>query len=144
MNIALLGFGVVGRGVYDLVKNIPGLAVTKVVCLEDVQLPDATVTKDFKDVLDDDIHIVVEAMGGLHPAFEFVHAAMEAGKRRMRPIFLTSCTTALGVLPMILSGDLLWLPMGVVICFGTMLSIVLIVLIMPVSYWCIFRKHQQA
>ena len=80
MNIALLGFGIVGRGVYDLVKNIPGLAVTKVVCLEDVQLPDATVTKDFKDVLDDDIHIVVEAMGGLHPAFEFVHAAMEAGK----------------------------------------------------------------
>ena len=80
MNIALLGFGVVGRGVYDLVKNIPGLAVTKVVCLEDVVLPDATVTKDFKDVLDDDIHIVVEAMGGLHPAFEFVHAAMEAGK----------------------------------------------------------------
>lgn len=67
-------------------------------------------------------------------------AAMEAGKRRMRPIFLTSCTTALGVLPMIVSGDLLWLPMGVVICFGTMLSIVLIVLIMPVSYWLIFRK----
>jgi len=80
MNIALLGFGVVGRGVYDLVKNIPGLAVTKVVCLEDVTLPDATVTKDFKDVLSDDVDIVVEAMGGLHPAFEFVSAAMEAGK----------------------------------------------------------------
>ena len=80
MNIALLGFGVVGRGVYDLVKKIPGLQVTKVVCLEDVELPDATVTKDFTDVLGDDIHIVVEAMGGLHPAFEFVSAAMEAGK----------------------------------------------------------------
>lgn len=66
-------------------------------------------------------------------------AAMEAGKRRMRPIFLTSCTTALGVLPMIISGDALWRPMGVVICFGTMLSIVLIVLIMPVSYWQIFK-----
>ncbi len=68
-------------------------------------------------------------------------AAMEAGKRRMRPIFLTSCTTALGVLPMIISGDLLWLPMGVVICFGTLLSISLIVLIMPVSYWQLFRKE---
>ncbi len=66
-------------------------------------------------------------------------AAEEAGKRRMRPIFLTSCTTALGVLPMILSGDFLWKPMGVVICFGTMLSIILIVLIMPVSYWQIFQ-----
>ena len=68
-------------------------------------------------------------------------AAMEAGKRRMRPIFLTSCTTALGVLPMIISGDLLWMPMGVVICFGTMLSIALIVLIMPVSYWQLFQKN---
>lgn len=66
-------------------------------------------------------------------------AAIEAGKRRMRPIFLTSCTTALGVLPMIISGDALWRPMGVVICFGTMLSIALIVLIMPVSYWQIFK-----
>lgn len=67
-------------------------------------------------------------------------AAEEAGRRRMRPIFLTSCTTALGVLPMILSGDSLWMPMGIVICFGTMMSIILIVLIMPVSYWQIFRN----
>ncbi len=67
-------------------------------------------------------------------------AAEEAGKRRMRPIFLTSCTTALGVLPMIISGDSLWMPMGVVICFGTMLSVILITLIMPVSYWQIFRS----
>lgn len=70
-------------------------------------------------------------------------ASIEAGKRRMRPIFLTSCTTALGVLPMIISGDALWMPMGVVICFGTMLSIVLIVLIMPVSYWQVFRKAKK-
>ena len=69
-------------------------------------------------------------------------AAEEAGKRRMRPIFLTSCTTALGVLPMIISGDALWMPMGVVICFGTMLSIFLIVLIMPVSYWQIFNRSK--
>ena len=69
-------------------------------------------------------------------------AAEESGKRRMRPIFLTSCTTALGVLPMIISRDALWMPMGVVICFGTMLSIFLIVFIMPVSYWQIF-KHSK-
>ncbi len=71
-------------------------------------------------------------------------ASLEAGKRRMRPIFLTSCTTALGVLPMIISGDALWMPMGVVICFGTMLSIVLIVLIMPVSYWQVFKNAKKA
>ncbi|MBR1575760.1 MAG: efflux RND transporter permease subunit [Bacteroidales bacterium] len=67
-------------------------------------------------------------------------AALLAGERRMRPIFLTSCTTALGVLPMIISGDLLWMPMGVTICFGTMLSIFLITLIMPVAYWQLFNK----
>ena len=75
--------------------------------------------------------------------YSIEEAAREAGKRRMRPIFLTSCTTALGVLPMIISGDLLWMPMGVVICFGTLLSIFLITLIMPVSYWQIF-KHKNA
>lgn len=74
--------------------------------------------------------------------FDVKEAAMEAGKRRMRPIFLTSCTTALGVLPMILSGDALWMPMGVVICFGTLLSIILIVEIMPVCYWLIFRNEK--
>ena len=31
--------------------------------------------------------------------------------------------------------------MGVVICFGTMLSIYLIVLIMPVAYWLVFRNR---
>lgn len=70
-------------------------------------------------------------------------AAMRAGARRMRPIFLTSCTTALGVLPMVIGGDMLWQPMGVVICFGTLLSIFLIVLIMPVSYWQLFKKYDK-
>ena len=81
MKIGLLGFGVVGRGVYDLVANIEGMKVEKVLCLEDISLPDATVCKDFKQIVEDDsIDTVVEAMGGLHPAFEFVHAALLAGK----------------------------------------------------------------
>lgn len=67
-------------------------------------------------------------------------AAMLAGQRRMRPIFLTSCTTALGVLPMIIAGDALWQPMGLVICFGIMFSILLVVFIMPVSYWKVFER----
>ena len=81
MKIGLLGFGVVGRGLYDLTQGRDDMQITKVVCLEDVSLPDAQVTKDFQDVLNDDtIDTVVEAMGGLHPAYEFVRAAMEAGK----------------------------------------------------------------
>ena len=81
MKIGLLGFGVVGRGVYDLTADREDIQVAKVVCLEDVTLPDAEVTKDFQSVLNDDtIDTVVEAMGGLHPAYEFVRAAIEAGK----------------------------------------------------------------
>ena len=81
MRIGLLGFGVVGRGVYDLTAPREDMSVVKVVCLEDVTLPDAQVTKNFQDVLNDDsIDTVVEAMGGLHPAYEFVKAAIEAGK----------------------------------------------------------------
>jgi outer membrane protein TolC len=69
-----------------------------------------------------------------------LEAAFEAGKRRMRPIFLTSMAASMGVIPMIISNSALWAPMGIVICFGTLTSMVFLVLIMPVSYWLIFRK----
>ena len=65
-------------------------------------------------------------------------AAYEAGLRRMRPIFLTSATTALGVIPMILARTLLWEPMGVVICFGTILTFPLVVTVLPVAYCLAF------
>ena len=81
MRIGLLGFGVVGRGVYELTAERSDIQVAKVVCLEEITLPDAEVTKDFQSVLQDEtIDTVVEAMGGLHPAYEFVKAAIEAGK----------------------------------------------------------------
>ena len=81
MRIGLLGFGVVGRGVYDITAGRNDMQVVRVLCLEDVQLPDAEVTRDFQTILNDaSIDTVVEAMGGLHPAYEFVRAAMEAGK----------------------------------------------------------------
>ena len=81
MDIALLGFGVVGRGVYDLVAPRDDINVKYVVCLEDVTLPDAKVTRNYREILEDEtVETVVEAMGGLHPAFEFVKAAIEAGK----------------------------------------------------------------
>lgn len=65
-------------------------------------------------------------------------AAMDAGKRRMLPIFLTSATTAVGVIPMIISNSSLWTPMGVVICSGTVFAMILAVTILPVFYWTIF------
>ena len=81
MKIGLLGFGVVGRGVYDITAPRADMQVSRVLCLEDITLPDAAVTRDYNEILNDDsIDTVVEAMGGLHPAYEFVRAAIEAGK----------------------------------------------------------------
>jgi len=81
MKIGLLGFGVVGRGVYEITAGREDMQVTKVLCLEDITLPDAQAVKAFEQIeRDSQIDTVVEAMGGLHPAYEFVRAAMEAGK----------------------------------------------------------------
>ena len=81
MRIGLLGFGVVGKGLYDLTQNREDMQVVKVLCRRELSLPGAQVTHDFNDILcDDTIDTVVEVMGGLHPAYEYVRAAMEAGK----------------------------------------------------------------
>ena len=81
MRIGLLGFGVVGKGVYDLTKDRNDMQVAKILCLEEISLPDAEAVKDIAAIVNDDsIDTVVEAMGGLHPAYEFVRAAIEAGK----------------------------------------------------------------
>ena len=66
-------------------------------------------------------------------------AAFEAGLRRMRPVFLTSATTALGVLPMIIAHTSLWMPMGVVICFGTIFTLPLTLTVLPVMYARLIR-----
>ena len=67
-------------------------------------------------------------------------AAYLAGTRRMRPIFLTTATTALGVVPMITAATALWMPMGVVICFGAILTMPLVVTLLPVAYWKLYEK----
>ena len=67
-------------------------------------------------------------------------AAYLAGQRRMRPIFLTTATTALGVVPMIIAATDLWMPMGVVICFGAILTMPMVVTLLPVAYWKLFEK----
>ena len=81
MRIGLLGFGTVGKGVYELTSRRPDMQVVRVLCRRDLALPDAQVTHDFADILQDEsIDTVVEAIGGLHPAWEYVKSAIEAGK----------------------------------------------------------------
>ena len=49
MKIGLLGFGVVGRGVYEITENRDDMQVTKVLCLEDIKLPDAQAVHNIRD-----------------------------------------------------------------------------------------------
>jgi len=104
MRIGLLGFGVVGRGVYEITTARDDMQVTKVLCLEDISLPDAEAVKDFGEILNDDsIDTVVEAMGGLHPAYEFVRAAIEAGKNVVTSNKALVCTFYDELLPLAVS-----------------------------------------
>ncbi len=61
-------------------------------------------------------------------------AAVESGKRRLRPIFLTAMAAAIGVLPMILSGSPMWSPLASVIAVGVVWSMVMALLTVPVIY----------
>ena len=101
MNIGLLGFGVVGRGVYEITTSREDMQVTKVLCLEDISLPDAESVKDIKLIVEDPaIDTVVEAMGGLHPAYEFVRAAIENGKNVVTSNKALVCTFYDELLPL--------------------------------------------
>lgn len=67
-------------------------------------------------------------------------AAYEAGKRRMVPIFLTTATTAVGVVPMIIAQSSFWMPVGVTIFAGGIGSLILVVTMLPVIYWKVNLK----
>lgn len=81
MKIGLLGFGVVGRGVYDILAGRQDISVGKVLARRDLGQLTCAVTRDMQDIVSDpEIDTVVEVMGGLHPAFEYVSDALKAGK----------------------------------------------------------------
>ena len=92
MNIAILGFGVVGSGVAEVIKtNADSIKKNSNVSLKVARILDIRdfsgneyeniITKNFDDILNDDtIDTVVETMGGVNPAFDFVLACLNKGK----------------------------------------------------------------
>jgi multidrug efflux pump subunit AcrB len=67
-------------------------------------------------------------------------AAYNAGKRRMVPIFLTTATTAVGVVPMIIAQTSFWMPVGVTIFAGGIGTLIMVVTMLPVIYWKVSTK----
>jgi Cation/multidrug efflux pump len=70
-------------------------------------------------------------------------AAVEAGKRRLRPIFLTAMAAAIGVFPMILSGSQMWSPLASVIAFGVIWSMLMALLTVPVLYILVIESNDK-
>jgi multidrug efflux pump subunit AcrB/outer membrane protein TolC len=68
-------------------------------------------------------------------------SALEAGERRLRPIFLTSMAAAVGVVPMIISGSSMWSPMASVIAFGLVGSMVFTLVAIPVLFVVVHSRR---
>ena len=79
--VAIMGYGTVGSGVYDIIKTISDIKYILDIRDFDDHPEKELFTKEFNDILnDDEVSVVAEVMGGLHPAYEFTKSLLEAGK----------------------------------------------------------------
>ncbi|MFN1208287.1 homoserine dehydrogenase, partial [Enterococcus lactis] len=85
LDIAILGLGTVGGGVKDIIDESPRLK--EKLNVESIwvrkEKVDATQNKtnDYQSILDNaDIKVIVETLGGIHPAYEMIMEAFKAGK----------------------------------------------------------------
>ncbi len=84
MKIGLLGHGVVGGGVTAVIdagasESVRNLEVTNILVKDQSEITDGRMSTNADDVLNADIDVVAECMGGLEPAHSFVKRALEAG-----------------------------------------------------------------
>ena len=81
MRVALLGLGTVGRGVYDYILARDDMELAYVLSLTLFDGIPCKIAQSIDEVLDDaTVDTVVEVIGGLHPAYEWVTGAIRAGK----------------------------------------------------------------
>jgi len=92
IKVAIMGYGTVGSGVYEVIKTNQKSIDKKVgqelqikYVLDLREFPGDPVmevlTHDFEEIINDgEVKIVAEVMGGLHPAYEFTKRCLEAGK----------------------------------------------------------------
>lgn len=92
ISIAIMGHGTVGSGVAEILTthrhkllNSVGEELYIKHILDLREFPDSPLvdrfTKDFEDIINDiEVRVVVEVMGGIHPAYDFVKRCLKAGK----------------------------------------------------------------
>ena len=108
-------------GLYITGNNFGFTAFVGLVSLSGIVVRNAIILVDYTNEL-------------LKEGMDIRSAAIESGKRRLRPIFLTAMAAAIGVLPMILSGSPMWSPLASVIAFGVVWSMITALLTVPVLY----------
>ena len=80
MNLAILGFGTVGRGVYDMANALNWVKVSKILVREHERAM-SNMVSSIDDIVDDDkIDTVVECIGGVHPVYEYALKCIKKGK----------------------------------------------------------------
>jgi homoserine dehydrogenase len=86
LTIGLFGFGVVGEGIYQVLKGSPALnAVVKKVCIKNPDkkrdAPAELFTTNYNDILnDEEINVVVELINDADEAYTIVTTALSKGK----------------------------------------------------------------
>lgn len=90
--VAILGFGTVGSGVWEILSQNAGVCARRAgvpvevgyICdIRDFSAHQAAglFVNNIEPILQDkDVKVVVETIGGLHPAYEYVRAALESGR----------------------------------------------------------------
>ncbi len=129
--MAVIPFGIVGAIGGHFVMGLPLTLFSffGIVALTGVVVNDSIVLIDFIN------HRVREGI----PLEE---ALLDAGRRRFRPVMLTSITTIAGLLPILLETSLqaqLLIPMATSLCFGLMLTTVLVLILVPTFYLIYFK-----
>lgn len=87
MKIGLLGFGTVGSGVYEIINNknnkllLNSLEVIKVLEKDKKKLSTNIIVDSIDDIINNnDIDLIIEAIGGINPAYEFICKALKNKK----------------------------------------------------------------
>lgn len=95
-------------------------------------------------VVNDSIILIDRINNNRKKGVEFRESISEAAKARLQPIFMTSITTIIGILPLALTNEF-WSGLGFSLIFGLAFSTLLILIVIPILYYMIegrqARKH---
>ena len=81
MKVSILGHGVVGKGVFDMLESCPEHSICHVLVRPCHANPKTSCMVDsIERIMDDGSSLVIECIGGEEPAFEYVFKCLEAGK----------------------------------------------------------------